>query len=156
MRKTAGIFLIRKDNKLLIAHPTKLPENRWSIPKGGIEDGEYPTDAAVREMFEEANVDVSTWTLMHNLEHVKLKYKEEEKLLVPFVLFEKQNNIDFGSFEFKCNSNVPEEMGGFPEMDDFKWVTLDEAKEVLFKSQVKCVEEIERIIEKMAKASKKD
>lgn len=156
MRKTAGIFLIRRDNKLLIAHPTKLPKDRWSIPKGGIEEDEYPTDAAVREMFEEANVDVSKWTVMHNLEHIKLKYKGEEKILIPFVLFEKQNDIDFGSFEFKCNSNVPEEMGGFPEMDGFKWVTLDEAKEVLFKSQVKCVEEIEGIIEKMAKGAKKD
>jgi 8-oxo-dGTP pyrophosphatase MutT (NUDIX family) len=152
MRKTTGIFLINKDNKLFVAHPTRAPKDKWSIPKGGLHDDEYPTDGAVREMYEESNIDLSNWTMMHNLEHVQTK----NKLLIPFVLFEKQNNIDFSKFEFKCNSNVPEEIGGYPEMDSFKWVSLDEAKKILLKTQVGCIDEIEKIIEKLNKASKKD
>jgi 8-oxo-dGTP pyrophosphatase MutT (NUDIX family) len=152
MKKAAGIFLIREDYKILIAHPTNIPMTRWSIPKGRMEEGEHPTQTAVREMFEESNVDLSDWKIMHNLEHVT--YKNKDKILIPFVLFERQNDINFDSFEFKCNSNVPEEIGGFPEMDDYKWVTLDEAKELLFKSQVKCLDEIQKIIDKLESVKK--
>jgi 8-oxo-dGTP pyrophosphatase MutT (NUDIX family) len=146
MEQAAGIFLIRKDNKLLIGHPTNGPENRWSIPKGRLEDGEYPTDAAVREMYEEANVDLKNWSILHNLDPVR--YKNKDKILIPFVLFERQNKIDFDKFELKCNSNAPEEFGGHPEMDDFMWVTLYEAENLIYQSQIKC---FSRIIELMSK-----
>jgi hypothetical protein len=31
-------------------------------------------------------------------------------------------SVNFDLFKLKCNSNVPKERGGFPEMDDYKWV----------------------------------
>jgi hypothetical protein len=34
-------------------------------------------------------------------------------------------------FKLKCNSNVPKERGGFPEMDDYKWVLIDEARDYI-------------------------
>lgn len=33
------------------------------------------------------------------------------------------------------------------EMDDYKWVTLDEAKDILHDTQVKCLDKIKEIIE---------
>ena len=61
MAKTiaAGIFLVNKEKQVLICHPTNHPSNVWSIPKGKIEDGEEPIDAAIRETYEESNVDLS-------------------------------------------------------------------------------------------------
>ena len=44
-----------------------------------------------------------------------------------FVTFE-ENNANWDRIYLKCNSMPPKESGGFPEMDDFKWVTIDEAK----------------------------
>jgi 8-oxo-dGTP pyrophosphatase MutT (NUDIX family) len=96
--------------------------------------------AAIRETFEETNVDVKDFLIIHNLESVT--YKTGKKRIHGFVLFEKQNNFDFDTFELKCNSNVSVEKGGFPEMDDFKWITIEDAKNQLHESQVACLDEI--------------
>lgn len=136
--------------RFLVGHPTNHKPNFWSIPKGRLDENEQPLEAAVRETFEETNADVSSWKIVHNLEPVK--YKRMKKTLHPFVLFETQNSIDFNEFQLQCNSFVPESQGGFPEMDDFKWVTIDEARECLHESQVACLDEIQKIIDKLNKA----
>jgi 8-oxo-dGTP pyrophosphatase MutT (NUDIX family) len=143
----AGLFLVRKDNKILVGHPTRHKATFWSIPKGKVEEGEENINAAIRETYEESNVDVSNWSIVHNLEPVK--YTKTKKILYPFVLFEKQNKFDFNQFELKCNSNVPEDKGGFPEMDDFKWVTIEEGRSLLHETQVACLDKIEEIINKL-------
>ncbi len=143
----AGLFLIRKDNKFLVGHPTRHKATFWSIPKGKVEEGEENILAAVRETQEECNVDVSNWSVVHNLEPVK--YTKTKKILYPFVLFERQNVFDFDKFELKCNSFVPEDKGGFPEMDDFKWVTIEEGRSLLHETQVACLDKIEAIINKL-------
>lgn len=149
MIHTAGLFLMRKDNRFLVGHPTNNKPNLWGIPKGQLDENEVPLEAAVRETFEEANVDVSKWQIIHNLTPVK--YQKVEKTLHPFLLFEIQNKIDFSTFELKCNSFVPESKGGFPEMDDFRWVTIDEARGCLQASQVPCLDEIQEIVNKLNK-----
>jgi predicted NUDIX family NTP pyrophosphohydrolase len=75
-------------------------------------------------------------------------HKNKKKMLFPFVLFERENNIDFSGFELKCNSNVPEDIGGFPEMDGYRWLTIDEARSHLYPTQVECLDEIEKLIKK--------
>lgn len=147
MIHAAGLFLIRKDNKFLVGHPTNHKPNFWSIPKGRLDENEKPLEAAVRETFEETNADVSNWQVIYTLSPVE--YKRMKKTLHPFVLFEVENSIDFNKFELKCNSFVPESHGGFPEMDDFKWITLDEAHELLHESQIACLNPIEELIKKL-------
>jgi ADP-ribose pyrophosphatase YjhB (NUDIX family) len=53
---SAGLVIIQ-DNKILLCHPTG---NKWwgtySIPKGHVEEGEDPIEAAIRETFEETGV----------------------------------------------------------------------------------------------------
>lgn len=146
---TAGIFLIRKDGKLLVCHPTKHPANVWGIPKGRIDKGENLIEAAVRETLEETNMDVSNWKIMRHLSPVK--YPKSNKILHGYVLFESENQIDFNSFDLKCNSKVEEEKGGFPEMDDFKWVTLEEAKSLIHASQTACLPKIEEYLNELHK-----
>lgn len=147
MVHAAGLFLIRKDNRFMVGHPTNHKPNLWSIPKGRLEEDENALEAAIRETFEETNADVSRWQIIHNLPPVE--YKRMKKTLHPFVLFEAQNSIDFSKFELKCNSFVPDSKGDFPEMDDFRYVTLDEARECLPESQVACLDEIQEIINKL-------
>ncbi len=147
MIKTAGIFFIRKDYHVLICHPTKHKENVWSIPKGRIEDGEDEIDAAVRETFEETNIDVSDWLIIHNLEPAP--YPSGKKVLYGLALFESQNRFSFDLFDIKCNSNVPLDLGGFPEMDGYKWVPIDEAEKLVHAAQINCLEQIKLIIKKL-------
>lgn len=142
----AGIFIIREDKKLLICHPTNHAADFWSIPKGKIEAGETPLQAAIRETFEETNIDLNNYTLIGNLEMVN--YNHKKKALFPFVCYEPCNkSIDFNSFDIKCNSNVPIERGGFPEMDDYQWRTLFEASKLLHNTQAECLDIVKRFID---------
>ena len=140
MVTTSGILIIDKDNRILICHPTNHPKNVWSIPKGKVNDGESIMDAAIRETFEETNINLSFFQCITPLE--PQTYTHKKKRLHPFLYLEKMNpKIKIHEFEIKCNSNVEPEKGGFPEMDDFKWVSFDEAKKLLHNTQVKALEE---------------
>lgn len=149
MIKVAGFFLVRKDNKILVCHPTRHPLNFWSIPKGRLDNDEQPIDAAIRETMEESNVDLSDWQIIHNIEPIP--YPNNKKILYPFVFFENQNKLDFDTLELKCNSFVEREKGGFPEMDAYNWVTIDEAKKKLHFSQIAALLELEKLIIKLKK-----
>ncbi|MBU1175052.1 MAG: RNA pyrophosphohydrolase [Alphaproteobacteria bacterium] len=58
-RPCAGIALFNRDGKVLVGrridHPPEDPL-AWQMPQGGIDKGEEPVEAAVRELFEETNV----------------------------------------------------------------------------------------------------
>jgi 8-oxo-dGTP pyrophosphatase MutT (NUDIX family) len=151
----SGLFIVRKDKKVLICHPTNHPENFYSIPKGKVEDDEIFLEAAIRETYEETNLDLSETTDFTIYPLTSVNYKHKKKILYPFLFLEnKKSSFDWDGVELKCNSNVPEDRGGFPEMDGYKWVTLDEARELLFKSQVKCLDEIQKIIDKLESVKK--
>ena len=58
VKTSAGIAIIYK-HKILLAHPTRGSwKNRFTPPKGGIEENEEIIDAAVRETFEEIGIKV--------------------------------------------------------------------------------------------------
>jgi len=150
MVTSAGIFLINKEGKILIGHPTKHSNNSWSIPKGKLDEGETEYEAAVRETWEESNMDVSSVTTYHELD--KKVYNHKKKQLKPYVILETENpELDLETAEVKCNANVPEEKGGYPEMDDFKWVDVDEARGLLHHTQVACLDEVASIINETKK-----
>jgi len=147
----AGIFIVKKDGNILVCHPTNHAANFWSIPKGKVEDGEPIYDAAIRETYEETNInfnDISRENYsVHRLEPVN--YGHKKKMIYPFVHLELTNSTSsWEEMDIKCNSNVPVERGGFPEMDDYKWVSIDEARGILHETQVKCLSMIEELIKK--------
>jgi predicted NUDIX family NTP pyrophosphohydrolase len=98
---------------------------------------------------EECNVDFSTAKILkyHTLAPVQFKTKKK-RLNAILILASENTQIDFDAFELKCNSNVEPEKGGFPEMDDFKWVAINEASTVLHESQARCLVEVKTIISK--------
>ena len=60
-KKWAGIILKHGDEVLLCKRsPEKSMPNIWSIPSGHIEDGESPGRAAIREFYEETNLEIDT------------------------------------------------------------------------------------------------
>tara|TARA_R110000782_G_scaffold144871_4_gene237727 strand:- start:1388 stop:1855 length:468 start_codon:yes stop_codon:yes gene_type:complete len=144
----AGIFLVDASNRILICHPTNHPVDVWSIPKGKVEKDETELDAALRETYEETNIDL---TLVDKVIELDIQiYSHKKKALKPYVVFEIKNpSIDFKSFDLKCNSNVPKERGGFPEMDGYLFCTLQKARKLLHPTQVACLDAIEELIEKI-------
>jgi len=149
MAKTiaAGLFIVRKDKKLLVAHPTNHKENFWSIPKGKVEDNETFLEGALRETYEETNLNLVDTNKFDIFPMQSVNYSHKKKILYPFLYLEKpESKFNWEDQELKCNSNVPDERGGFPEMDDYKWVTLDEARELLHATQVACIDKILDIV----------
>lgn len=57
----SGVILKKGDKVLMCKRaPNKTLPNVWSIPSGHIEDGESPGQAAIREYFEETNIELTT------------------------------------------------------------------------------------------------
>src|ERR1017187_7673648 len=79
----AGIFIIRKDKKLLVCHPTNHKANFFSIPKGKVEEGETIFDAAIRETHEETNLSLGDSTNFDIYQLQPVTYKHGKKVLHP-------------------------------------------------------------------------
>lgn len=111
---SSGLIVISPQGWLL-AHATHT--SRWDLPKGGVDQGETPQQAAIRETFEETNLDVRPWAShMQDLgRHLYIPNKD----LHLFVL-----RIDqaWDLSECRCHTFVEKEKYRFPETDRWEWV----------------------------------
>jgi 8-oxo-dGTP pyrophosphatase MutT (NUDIX family) len=152
MKHAAGIFLVRKDGKILIGHPSGHDKNFYSIPKGKMDGDETPWQGAMRETYEETNIDLKPVELDKIYELKMVKYKHGRKCIHPFVIFEAENNLDFNSFEIKCNAIIPEDASwnaGKPEFDRFAWESIDSCKKLLHDTQVDCLDTVQKLYDKL-------
>lgn len=140
--KTCGLFIINGDDEVLCLHPTRQAIDFWSIPKGVIDEGETELEAAIRETHEECNIEFEINALKVR-QLTDQRYKHGKKKLCSFGVLQSDNpDIDFSEFKLRCNSNVPKERGGFPEVDAFGWVPIKKAKLFLHYPQALALEEL--------------
>ena len=52
-RPGVGIMLLNRFGEVFVARRIDLAEEAWQMPQGGIDDGEDPREAALRELKEE-------------------------------------------------------------------------------------------------------
>ena len=129
MKISAGIIFIN-ENKILLGHSTG--NKHWDIPKGLIEDGEKPVDAAIRETKEETNITVFQEELKDLGE---FKYRSDKKLHL-FMCKELTPDVN----DFKCESYFTHYSGKeMPEIDDLQWFLIDEAIEFKLAKNMKRV-----------------
>lgn len=140
MKVTCGIFLYsRRTKKILVCHATRARWNSWSIPKGLREDEEDEFDAAVRELYEETGIDLRAVKVasVHKLRGTT--YRKQHKQLVSFLVV---TPADFARYAYQCYTLVN---GSYPEIDKWKWISLEEAK-ILHETQQEVIGEIKRIL----------
>lgn len=123
MKISAGVLLVNENNEILLGHATG--QNRWDIPKGQIDPGESPLQAAIRELEEETSIKLNfELTDLGEMKYIPKKNLHLFLAKVPKNSIEPEKLV-CKSFFFSERFNAE-----IPEMDKFQWVCQ---KDISFK-----------------------
>jgi putative (di)nucleoside polyphosphate hydrolase len=114
---SCGIVIVLDSRELLLCHVTG--QRQWDLPKGGIQSGETPCDAALRETHEETGLGLTASALVDLGRH---GYTASKDLHLFGCLSER---VDPRGLE--CTSVFVDRRSGRtrPEMDGFGWFAFD-------------------------------
>ncbi len=140
---SAGILLHRRRDdrtEVLLGHLggpfwARKHERAWSIPKGVVEDGEEPIDAARREFTEELGVPVPTGPLV-DLGTVRQSRKDVRIWALEADL--DPETVDPGTFEMEWPPRSGR-MIQVPELDRVAWFDLETSATVVVAAQAEHV-----------------
>ena len=116
----------------------------WTIPKGELDDGEDPRAAALREFAEEIGTEppAAEYADLGTFRYASGKLVHVFAAAAPaFAIDELRSN----TFELEW----PPRSGrrtAFPEVDEARWVGLDEARELLVAGQRPVLDALERLL----------
>ena len=112
-RLSCGVVILNEDHELLLCHVTG--HNHWDLPKGGIDAGESPLQAALRETREETGLRLAAAELV-DLGRFRYTAKKDLHLFATCTA-----RFDIASLQ--CESHFSERFSGkrLPEMDAFGW-----------------------------------
>ncbi len=138
---TCGIFLYSQPAaKFLVCHATNARWTQWSIPKGLPELREQELDAAIRELFEETGINESAIGEKKVIPLPASRYQKQNKELHSFLVLTAET---FENHVFK-SAMVPDK--NIPEVDSWKWITLEEAGRWLHDSQARLIDTVREIV----------
>lgn len=132
-KKWAGIILKHNDEVLLCKRaPDKSMPNVWSIPSGKIEDGESPGQAAIREFYEETNIELDPKIEFVGFidkfkkdgtkkGHMFVFFKETEDKLNPDLEMA-QDGFEHTACKYYKQSDIPQQEGNQELLDLLKKV----------------------------------
>jgi len=121
-RPCVGIMLFNRDGKVFVGKRIDQTVEGWQMPQGGIDKGESPKQAALRELQEEVGTDkaeiiavMEDWVTYDLPEHLigvafHGKYRGQKQKWFALRFMGEDGDIDLTSHE--------------PEFSAFKWVDL--------------------------------
>ena len=144
---SAGILLFREKcgkAEVLLVHPggpywANKDAGAWMIPKGGVDEGESAADAAVREFEEELG------TPLGRTPFRLCRIRQSGGKIVE--VFAAEGDFDAAAMccmEFEME--WPPRSGklqSFPECDQARWMTLEEARALMLPSQLPILDALE-------------
>lgn len=142
MVTTCGIFLYSTNfKKILVCHSTHSPWNQWSIPKGLIDDTDEDLfETATRELKEETGLELKKMNVLKTYPLPPIKYQNKNKVLESFLV---TTDFNLKNFPFTCYSYVDK---SFPEVNKWKWISLDMTQNYIHESQQKNIILIKKLI----------
>lgn len=63
-RPCVGLMILNGDGQIFVGQRIDTPQPAWQMPQGGIDDGEAPLEAALRELSEETGLDADSVELL--------------------------------------------------------------------------------------------
>ena len=128
-----GLVLIgRRKNKRLVEHVA--PNFEWQMPQGGIDEGEQPYAAALRELYEETNI--SSVELLAEAQQWYTYDLPEETVRKSWRGRYKGQIQRWFAFRFTGPSseiNIDRPAGGTskPEFDAYRWENIDKLVDLI-------------------------
>lgn len=137
-RRCVGVMLMNADGKVFVGQRRDRDTDAWQMPQGGVDAGEMPRDAALRELWEETGVtadlvkllaDTKGWlpydlpaTLVPNIWGGQFRGQEQKWFLMRFL--GRDDQIDIAT--------------DHPEFTSWRWQNVDDlvAQIVPFKRAV--------------------
>ncbi len=152
-RLNAGVVVFNRQRKVLVCRRTD-KDDAWQFPQGGIEKGETPTEAALRELCEETSV-CSVKLVKTLTQSVKYRFPPDVLAFTQSLGWKNVGQDMFWSLFYfygddsEINLNTAER-----EFNAFRWVSLPEAYDLIidFKKQAYAVavQEFTPLIEQYA------
>lgn len=136
-RPCAGAMLVNEEGKIFVAKRIDTPGEAWQMPQGGIDKGEAPSVAVLRELKEETGTDKAEllaesaeWRnydlpdeLIGKIWGGKYRGQSQKWFLLRFTGIDQDINIE---------AHNP------PEFSDWKWAAIDDLEDLIvpFKRQL--------------------
>ena len=129
-RPCVGAMLINVDHKVFVAKRTDSSGDYWQMPQGGIDEGEIPIEALMRELLEEIGTDKvqiiveskqwRTYDLPNELigKLWQGKYRGQRQKWFALKFIGEDDDIDIKASEY-------------PEFIDWKWVDMEVAIDLI-------------------------
>lgn len=144
---SAGVLLFRRaggETEVLLIHPggpywANKDAGAWMIPKGGVDEGEEPSDAAVREYREELGEPPEVVPL-----HLCRIRQSGGKIVEVFAAEGDFEPAGLRSMDFEME--WPPRSGTlqrFPECDQARWMPIQEARRMMLPSQLPILDALE-------------
>ena len=121
-RPCVGIVLFNNNNQVFIARRNDVGRQSWQFPQGGINSGEEPEAAALRELEEETNIK-SVRVVDRTAEWLYYDYPTNVSARSFAGNYRGQKQIWF-AMRFLGNEDEIDLGGWSAEFDDWKWTSL--------------------------------
>lgn len=133
---SCGVIVRRRSGELLLCHATG--RDYWDIPKGVLDPGETPVQAALRELREEAGLELAAEAVRDLGVHRYLSRKD----LHLYLLDPPQPALTTESC--RCSTTYRGRQGrDIPEVDAYRWVMRDEVPYLAGKNMARVLGSLE-------------